>query len=54
MENIPEESRPKTNSEPKKGTITVWDMNAKGWRSFKYDRVTKVEGGATVTIIKEK
>ena len=54
MENIPEESRPKTNSEPKKGTITVWDINAKGWRSFKYDRVTKVEGGATVKIIKEK
>ena len=40
---IPEESRPKTDKEPKAGTVTVWDINAKGWRSFKYDRVTKVE-----------
>jgi len=40
---IPEESRPKTDKEPKVGTVTVWDINAKGWRSFKYDRVTKVE-----------
>lgn len=40
---IPKESLPKTNKEPKEGTITVWDINAKGWRSFKYDRVTKVE-----------
>ena len=54
IENIPEESRPKSEKEPKKGTVTVWDMNAKGWRSFKYDRVTKVEGGGTVKIIKEK
>ena len=23
--------------------VSVWDVNAKGWRSFKYDRVTKVE-----------
>jgi hypothetical protein len=40
---IPEESRPKTDKEPKAGNVTVWDINAKGWRSFKYDRVTKVE-----------
>lgn len=40
---IPEESRPKTDKEPKVGTVTVWDINAKGWRSFRYDRVTKVE-----------
>jgi len=40
---IPEESRPKTEKEPPKGNVTVWDINAKGWRSFKYDRVTKVE-----------
>lgn len=40
---IPEESRPKTEKEPPKGNVTVWDVNAKGWRSFKYDRVTKVE-----------
>jgi hypothetical protein len=24
-------------------TIIVWDVNAKDWRSFRYDRVTKVE-----------
>ena len=41
---IPEEHKPKTDKEPKEGTVTVWDTNAKGWRSFKYDRVTKVEG----------
>ncbi len=23
--------------------IVVWDINAKDWRSFRYDRVTKVE-----------
>ena len=40
---IPEESRPKTDKEPKVGNVTVWDVNAKGWRSFRYDRVTKVE-----------
>jgi len=39
---IPEEMKPKTNKESKQGTITVWDINARGWRSFKYDRVTKV------------
>lgn len=39
---IPEDQRPKTTSEPKKGNITVWDLNAKGWRSFKYDRVRAV------------
>ena len=40
---IPEESRPKTDKESKAGTVTVWDLNAKGWRSFRYDRITKVE-----------
>jgi len=40
---IPEEHRPKTDKEPKEGTITVWDVNANGWRSFKYDRVKKFE-----------
>jgi len=45
FELIPESSRPKTDREPPKGNVTVWDLNAKGWRSFKYDRVTKVEKG---------
>jgi len=40
---IPEEHKPKTDKEPKEGNVTVWDINAKGWRSFRYDRVTKVE-----------
>ena len=40
---IPEDSRPKTEKEPPEGNVNVWDINAKGWRSFKYDRVTKVE-----------
>ena len=34
---------PKTDKAPKEGNVTVWDINAKGWRSFKYDRITKVE-----------
>ena len=45
FELIPESSRPKTDKEPPKGNVTVWDLNAKGWRSFKYDRVTRVEKG---------
>jgi hypothetical protein len=52
-DNIPEDMRPKTEKVIKEGTITVWDLNAKGWRSFKYDRVTKVTGGGTANIIKE-
>lgn len=40
---IPEEHHPKTQKEPKQGTVTVWDINAKGWRSFRYDRVKKFE-----------
>jgi hypothetical protein len=43
---IPEENRPKTEKEPPKGNVTVWDINAKGWRSFKYDRVTKVQSSS--------
>tara|TARA_B110000285_G_scaffold158532_1_gene176885 strand:+ start:2360 stop:2674 length:315 start_codon:yes stop_codon:yes gene_type:complete len=44
---IPQEHQPKTEStaKPKLGLVTVWDTNAKGWRSFKYDRVTKIEEG---------
>lgn len=41
---IPEGNLPKNSKTPKvQGLVTVWDINAKGWRSFKYDRVTKVE-----------
>ena len=40
---IPEEHKPKTDKTPPAGNVTVWDINANGWRSFKYERVTKVE-----------
>ena len=40
---IPESSRPKTEKEGKPGTVNVWDTNANAWRSFRYDRVQKVE-----------
>ena len=45
---IPESSRPKTDKQPPAGNVTVWDINAKGWRSFKYDRVTKVDKGEKI------
>ena len=44
---IPEEHKPKTDKQPKEGNVTVWDINAKGWRSFRYDRITKVEEQTT-------
>tara|TARA_B100000029_G_C17107902_1_gene790417 strand:- start:259 stop:543 length:285 start_codon:yes stop_codon:yes gene_type:complete len=40
---IPEANHPKTDKKAKEGNVNVWDLNAKGWRSFKYDRVKKVE-----------
>lgn len=41
---IPEENHQKDSGrEPKPGLINVWDVNAKGYRSFYYDRVKKVE-----------
>ena len=40
---IPEVNHPKTDKKAKEGNVNVWDLNAKGWRSFKYDRVKKVE-----------
>lgn len=43
LEFIPEESRPKSGIDSKKDNISVWDVNAKGWRSFLYDRVIKVD-----------
>ena len=39
---IPEVNHPKTDKKAKEGNVNVWDLNAKGWRSFKYDRVKKV------------
>ena len=40
---IPEASHPKTDKKAKEGNVNVWDLNAKGWRSFKDDRVKQVE-----------
>lgn len=40
---IPADSQPKTSKQSPAGNVTVWDVNAKGWRSFKYDRVKAVE-----------
>ena len=40
---IPEDKRPKSDRQPPSGHVTVWDINAEGWRSFKYDRVTEVK-----------
>jgi len=48
-DNIPIESRPKVLAEgetPKKrndNTISVWDLNANGWRSFVLANVKRVE-----------
>jgi len=39
---IPKEHHPKTNKEPAPNTVNVWDLNAKGWRSFKYDRINNI------------
>jgi hypothetical protein len=44
---IPEALQPKSNKDPQKGTVTVWDIDAKGWRSFKYERVN------SVTVVKQ-
>jgi len=39
---IPEQHHPRSDKKTN-GTINVWDVNAQGWRSFRYDRVKKVE-----------
>ena len=39
---IPKENHTQTTKEAHEKNITVWDTNAKGWRSFVYDRVRKV------------
>lgn len=40
---IPLEHQPKTDKPAKEGTVTVWDVTAQAWRSFRYDRVEAVE-----------
>lgn len=39
---IPEQYHPKGQKAPKDGTINVWDINAQGYRSFRYDRIQKI------------
>jgi len=43
LDAIPEGNRPKGTSKEIKDqtTISVWDINAEGWRSFKSENVTK-------------
>jgi hypothetical protein len=31
----------------------AWDTNAKGWRSFRWDKVTDVEPSANITVLDE-
>lgn len=40
---IPEDHKPKTEKLGKPGVINVWDVNAHGWRSFHYSRVSLVQ-----------
>lgn len=49
---VPEHLPPATREDPlsqtkirniEDKTIVVWDLSAKAWRSFRYDRVSKVE-----------
>jgi len=45
---LPEIKRNESLNETKKKNIEnkniiVWDVNAKDWRSFRYDRITKIE-----------
>lgn len=47
QEHLPEANRDDKLSQTKirnleEKVIVVWDVNAKGWRSFRYDRVKKV------------
>jgi len=42
-EKIPEQYHPKGQKSPKAGTVNVWDVNAQGYRSFRYDRVQAVK-----------
>lgn len=40
---IPKDKLPKTEAKTHDKTVTVWDTNALGWRSFRYDRIISVE-----------
>lgn len=40
---IPKDKLPKTEHKVHDKTITVWDINALDWRSFRYDRIITVE-----------
>lgn len=32
-----------TKKKPNDAVVSVWDVNAKGWRSFRYDRINAVD-----------
>lgn len=42
-DSIPVESRPKGNETVKRSddAVAVWDLEANGWRSFRYDAITQ-------------
>ena len=48
FEIIPKEHHPKSDKPGKEGTITVWVPEAKGWRSFRYERVIEVGAQGTL------
>lgn len=45
---IPEASLPKTGRGSKAGTVNVWDVNAQGWRSFRYNRIQSVDTSVNI------
>ena len=40
---IPEEHKPKTGAPKVQGLVSVWDLEKKGWRSFKIDSINTFE-----------
>jgi len=43
IQHVPDASKPKRWTERNDGTVTVWELDLKAWRSFKYNRLKKVD-----------
>lgn len=43
LQAIPKEKHPKNESKIHENTISVYDINALDWRSFRYDRIISLE-----------
>ena len=46
MKPLPEKKEPLSQEKVRKvsdAVVSVWDVNAKGWRSFRYDRINAVD-----------